>query len=166
MKNITALDLISNSIKSEDLYENRFNLGLNKHVQKKYKEKEDSQEKYDLFNNVTSIDDFIKGLRDNGLYVELASSIQRIDYYKVKKSRYTVNALCLVSDNLIDTVIFPSDLYKYILNQEKSNRKLDGLMTQESDSGGMVLKITLDNPMTFDIFSALVDYIENFLNLL
>lgn len=36
MKKITALDWISNNIKSEDLYENRTSLGLNKHVQKKF----------------------------------------------------------------------------------------------------------------------------------
>jgi len=48
MKKITALDWISNSIKSEDLYENRSNLGLNKHVQKKYKEKDDIEEIYEI----------------------------------------------------------------------------------------------------------------------
>ena len=43
MKKITALDWISNSIKSEDLFENRSDIGLNKHVQKK-------------FNNIDAVD--------------------------------------------------------------------------------------------------------------
>ena len=38
MKKLTALDWISNNIKSEDLHENMASLGLNKHVQKKFKE--------------------------------------------------------------------------------------------------------------------------------
>jgi len=38
MKKITAFDWINNNIKSEDLFEHRSNLGLNKRVQKKYQD--------------------------------------------------------------------------------------------------------------------------------
>ena len=64
--------------------ESTTSLGLGKRVTKAYKEKEDSQEKYDLFNNITNINDFIKGLSDNGLYVELVSSVKYLDYYRVE----------------------------------------------------------------------------------
>lgn len=146
--------------------ENTTSLGLGKRVVKAYKEKEDSQEKYELFDNITNIDDFIKGLRDNGLYVELVSSIKYLDYYRVKRGRSTIHNIQLVSNSLEKTVCFPSnELYKYILNQEKYNNKLKNLISEESVNERIVFNITLDNPITFDIFSTLVNYLKNYLNL-
>lgn len=145
-------------------------LGLGKKVVKAYKEKEDSQEKYELFDKISSVDDFIKGLRDNGLYVEFETSIKfykkNLDYYKIKSGRSTEYSIRLISDRTRNTVCFPSnELYKYIINQEKYNNKLKNLMSEESSNGRIVFNISLDNPMSFEYFSTLVNYIKIFLNL-
>jgi hypothetical protein len=160
---MNALEWYSN------ISEGTTSLGLGKRVTKAYKEKEDSQEKYVLFNNITSINDFIKGLSDNGLYVEHVSSAKYLDYYRVKSGINTVHNILLVSDRHSNTVCFPSNqLYNYILNQEKPNSKLNNLMSQDTDdtdTAGIDFNITLDNPIPFDIFIALVNYIKNYLNL-
>lgn len=145
--------------------ESTTSLGLGKRVTKAYKEEEDSQEKYELFDGVATVDDFIKGLSDNGLYVEHVSSVNYLDYYIVKIGRSTEYNIPLISYRRENTVCFPShELYKYILNQEKYNSKLKNLI-EEYDNRRIVFKITPENPIKFDIFSDLVNYIKIFLNL-
>lgn len=53
MKKITAFDWINNNVKSEDLFENRSNLGLNKRVQKKFQE-------VDAIDNIAKLDSIDK----------------------------------------------------------------------------------------------------------
>ena len=67
MKNITALDLISNSIKSEDLYENRHNLGLNKHAKKRHEET-------DAVENISEIRKIIEYVLENSKVIKMGTT--------------------------------------------------------------------------------------------
>lgn len=98
MKKITALDWINSNIKSEDLYEDGMNLGLNKRAKKEFI---DNQEKYkDEFNDAISNDlmsseDFLAKLKEHlGILV--------VDYSNVVETFGSRTGTGVIIDRTID----------------------------------------------------------------
>ena len=153
MKKITALDWISNSIKSEDLYDNRSNLGLNKHVQKKYEEK-------DAIEEISEIRKIIEYVLENSKDIKMGTTSSSndelyIEYFDVPSEWFNTKK------------IFCDYVVTCKFNLDYNNDKIIVNITLDSNDGGTVAHDLVECPMNDldQLVEDIEDAIENFSDL-